>query len=207
MARARASSSLVCTITTPTERAPTRGLTISGKADALDEGGLLSWKTRVGRCKPVIPKEPVGQVLVVGDPHDIWIADNHVGSEPRFPARAVLGEKEQLEVRAGNDHIGPLAVEDVFESLHVRRIARHRNEMAVARPVEARRKWVRVGGHDDRRQRQLHQRSDDSLAEQSPAPVTSTFTLDTCGARFAAAHAAWRTGNGGSWASLRARLA
>src|SRR5882672_253568 len=66
------------------------------EADALDEGGLLSWEARVGRCEPVIAKVTVGQVLVIGDPHDVWIADDDVGSEPLLPARAVLGEKDEL---------------------------------------------------------------------------------------------------------------
>src|SRR5215217_4811740 len=128
------------------------------EANALDERGLLSWETRVGCCEPVIAKETVGQVLVIGDPHDVWIADDDVGSEPLLPARAVLGEKEKLEIRAGNDSVGALAVQDVLEDLHVCRIVRHRNEMPVASPVKPRREGARVGGHDDGRQRRLHPR-------------------------------------------------
>src|SRR4029077_12692678 len=144
-----------------------------------------------------IAKEMVGQVLVIGDPHDVWIADDDVGSEPLLPARAVLGEKDELKIRGGNDRGGALAVEDVLEDLHVRRIARHRNEVPVARPVEARREGAHVGGHDDGRQRRLHQRSDDSLTSQGPRPGNEHFHDGTCGARFAASHAAWSTGNGG----------
>ena len=156
MARARASSSLVCTFTTPTERAPTRGLTMSGKPTRSMRADSSPGRHEFGRCESVIAKETVGQVLVIGDSHDVWIADDDVGSEPLLPARAVLGEKDELDIRAGNDRVGALAVEDVLEGLHVRRIARHRNEVPVARPVEARREGARVGGHDDGRQRQLH---------------------------------------------------
>ena len=178
------------------------------EADALNEGGLLSWEARVGCCEPMIAKETVGQVLVIGDPHDVWIADDHVSSEPLLPARAVLGEKEELEIRAGNDRIGALAVEDVLEGLHVRRIARHRNEVPVARPVEARREWVRVGGHDDGRQRRLHQRSDDSLTEQSSGAGNEHFHRWT-----PAEHVLQRPMRPGvrameeDWASLRTRPA
>ena len=71
------------------------------EAHALDEGKLLSWEARVGRCEPVIVKETVGQILVIGDPHDVWIADDDVGFEPLLPARADLGEKEELETVPG----------------------------------------------------------------------------------------------------------
>ena len=49
----------------------------------------------------MIAKEAVGQVLVIGDLHDVWIADDDMGSEPLLPARAVLGEKDELDIRAG----------------------------------------------------------------------------------------------------------
>src|SRR5215813_15333414 len=73
-----------------------------GEADALDEPGLLSRKARVGHCEPVIAKETVSQVLIIGDPHDVRIADDDVGSEPLLPARAVVGEKDELDISAGN---------------------------------------------------------------------------------------------------------
>ena len=101
MTRARASLSLVCTFTTATEHAPTCGLTLSGKPTRSMRANSSPGRHEFGRCEPVIVKETVGQILVIGDPHDVWIADDDVGFEPLLPARADLGEKEELETVPG----------------------------------------------------------------------------------------------------------
>jgi hypothetical protein len=64
----------------------------------------------------VIARETVGQVLVFGDPHDVWIVDDDVSPEPLLPACAILGEKEEFEICAGNDRVGTLTFEDVLEA-------------------------------------------------------------------------------------------